>query len=91
MPGVHLPARHLPSNESITYPCNNSAGPTARYDGSMTPLERAEWDRLHRALTDGPGRRMDADTLAGRPHTRADVEQAERYRRAMAALERRHA
>jgi hypothetical protein len=57
----------------------------------MTPLELAEWERLHRAMNDGPGRRMVADTLAGRPHTRADVEQGERYRRAMSALERGHA
>jgi hypothetical protein len=53
----------------------------------MTPLEQAEWDRLHRAMCDGPGRRMVADTLAGRPHTRADIEQGERYRRLMCALE----
>jgi len=57
----------------------------------MTPLERAEWDRLHRAMNDGPGRRMVADTLAGRPHTRADIEQGARYRRAMTALEQGHA
>jgi hypothetical protein len=53
----------------------------------MTPQQRAEWERLHRAMNNGPGRRMVTDTLAGRSLTKADIEQAERYRRMMLALE----
>jgi len=54
----------------------------------LTGVQLAEWERLHRALNNGPGRRMMDDTLAGRPFTRADMAQAERYRSLMAALVR---
>ena len=52
----------------------------------MDAKQRAEHKRLQRALDMGPGRRMLADKLAGRGLTRADTEQAARYKRLMAAL-----
>lgn len=54
----------------------------------MDGKRQAEYDRLERAWRYGPGRRMLADTLAGRGLTRADVEQSDRYRRLMEALSR---
>lgn len=50
---------------------------------TRTDAERA---RLLRALAEGPDRRMAADKLAGRQPTKADMEQAARYRRALATL-----
>lgn len=44
--------------------------------------------RLERALANGPVRRIRADELAGRPATRADIEQAERYTLRLAYLTR---
>lgn len=51
---------------------------------------QAEYDRLHRAMNEGPGRRMVADLLANRNVTRADSDQAARYQGIMAALVKDH-
>jgi hypothetical protein len=51
------------------------------------PIDQAEWERLHAAMNNGPGRRMVDDQLAGRTLRRDDVDQAARYRALMRALE----
>jgi hypothetical protein len=48
--------------------------------------DQAEYDRLAAAIRNGPGRRIAADAVLGRPPAVADVEQAERYERLMNAL-----
>lgn len=50
-------------------------------------LDRAEWARLHRAMNEGPGRRMVQDRLLGLNLRRDDMAQAARYRSIMYALE----
>ena len=52
----------------------------------MDAKQQAEYDRLSRAFTNGPCRRMVADKMAGRPPTQDDTAQAERYLRLMTAL-----
>lgn len=52
----------------------------------MDERDGAEWRRLDRAMQTGPGRRMIADTLAGRALSRADIWQMESINRQMAAL-----
>ena len=52
----------------------------------MDAKQQAEYDRLERALMNGPQRRMDDDFRRGQWMTRADMEQAARYARLMLAL-----
>jgi hypothetical protein len=52
----------------------------------MNAKQEAEYRRLDRASRNGPTRRMAADTLAGRGLSRADIWQADSYKRQMLAL-----
>jgi hypothetical protein len=50
--------------------------------------DRAEWERLHAALNNGPGRRLQQDVLLGREPAKVDVQHVARLRGLMRALER---
>ena len=54
----------------------------------MDTRQQAEYDRLERALMNGPQRRMNRDFQLGRWMARDDMEQAARYARLMLALSR---